>query len=58
MKYLMTLTLIIALAVVALFTIKNSDAYLLATLGTIIAGFFYGVFNIAKDEEKKVCYAK
>ena len=37
---------------------KNNDAYLLATISTIIAGFFYGVFSIAKDEEKKVCYAK
>jgi hypothetical protein len=56
MKYFMNISLIITFAVTALFIIKDSDAFLLAAIGTIITGFWYAVFSIVKHEELQ--YAK
>lgn len=51
MKYFMNIGLVISFALVAHFLIKDNDAMLLATIGTIIGGFWYGVLRIAHDEE-------
>lgn len=51
MKYFMSVGLLIAFAVAANFLIKDNDGLLLATIATIIAGFWYGVLRIAHDEE-------
>jgi len=50
MKYFMIITLIIAVAVVALFVIKDNDAFLLTAIAAVIAGFWYAVFQIPKEE--------
>lgn len=57
MKYFMNIGLVISFAVVAHFLIKDNDGMLLATIGTIIGGFWYGVLKIAHDEEA-LCLAK
>lgn len=51
MKYFMNIGLVISFALVAHFLIKDNDGMLLATIGTIIGGFWYGVLRIAHDEE-------
>lgn len=57
MKYFTNIGLVIAFAVAANFMVKDNDTLLLATIATIIAGFWYGVLRIAHDEEA-LCYAK
>lgn len=54
MKYFMNIGLVILFALVAHFLIKDNDAMLLATIGTIIGGFWYGVLRIAHDEEAAI----
>ncbi len=54
MKYFMIVALLIAVAVVALFVIEKSDALLLLAIVTIIAGFWYAVFQIPKEEDKNL----
>jgi hypothetical protein len=57
MKYFINIGLVISFALVAHFLIKDNDGMLLATIGTIIGGFWYGVLRIAHDEEA-LCLAK
>jgi hypothetical protein len=57
MKYFMNIGLVISFALVAHFLIKDNDGMLLATIGTIIGGFWYGVLRIAHDEEA-LCLVK
>lgn len=50
MKYFMIIGVIIAVAVTALFVIDKSDALLLTAIVAIIAGFWFAVFQIPKEE--------
>ncbi|WP_187647624.1 hypothetical protein [Nitrosophilus labii] len=50
MKYLIVVLALIAIGVIALFVIKKSIALLLAAIVAIIAGYFFAVSTIAKEE--------
>jgi hypothetical protein len=50
MKYFPIVLLLIALGVIALFTIKKSVALLLAAIVAIIVGYFLAVRTIAREE--------
>jgi len=51
MKYISIVLVLIAVALVALFVIKESDPLLLTAIVAIIAGFWMAVFQIPKEEE-------
>jgi len=51
MKFISIVLVLIAVALVALFTIKDSDALLLTAIVAVIAGFWVAVFQIPKEEE-------
>jgi len=51
MKFISIVLALIAIAVIALFIIKDSDALLLTAIVAIIAGFWVAVFQIPKEEE-------
>ncbi len=51
MKYFIIIALIIAVAVTALFIIEDNDVLLIAAIITIIAGFWFAVFQIPKEED-------
>jgi len=51
MKFISIVLLLIAVAVAALFLIKDSDALLLTAIAAIIIGFWYGVFTIPKESD-------
>jgi len=51
MKFISIVVVLIALALVAMFVIKDSDALLLTAIVAIIAGFWVAVFQIPKEEE-------
>ncbi len=50
MKYMIVVLALIAIGVIALFVIKKSIALLLAAIVAIIAGYFFAVSTIAKEE--------
>ena len=52
MKYFMIIAIIITFAVTIHFLIKDNDVLLLMSIATIIAGFWYAVFQIPKESEK------
>ena len=51
MKYFIIIALVIVAAVTALFVIKDNDPLLIAAIVTIIAGFWFAVFQIPKEED-------
>lgn len=50
MKYFIIVGIVIVVAVAALFLIKDSDALLLLAIATIIAGFWFAVLQIPKED--------
>ncbi len=53
MKYFIIIAIIIAVAVTALFVIDKNDVLLIAAIVTIIAGFWYAVFQIPKESDSE-----
>ena len=51
MKYFMIIAVVIAVAVAALFIIKDNDALLLIAIAAVIAGFWFAVFQIPKERD-------
>ncbi|QOR62867.1 hypothetical protein ACM66Z_05255 [Sulfurovum sp. ST-21] len=51
MKYISIVLILIAVALAALFLIKESDALLLTAIVAVIAGFWIAVFQIPKEKE-------
>ncbi len=51
MKFISIVGILVAVALAAMFVIKDSDALLLAAIVAVIAGFFVAVFQIPKEEE-------
>ena len=49
MKYFLIITLIVIAGVTALFVIKDNDFLLVATIITVIVGFWFAVFQIPKE---------
>ncbi len=50
MQFFIIITLLISAGVAALFTIKNSDALLIATFCAVIVGFIFAISRIAKEK--------
>lgn len=51
MKYFLIVTLIVLVAVAALFIIKDNDILLVGAIITVIAGFWYAVFQIPNEKD-------
>jgi len=51
MKFISIVLVLIAVALAALFLIKDSDALLLGAIATIIVVFWVGVFTIPKESD-------
>lgn len=51
MKYFMIIAVVIAVAVTALFVIKDNDALLLMAIAAVIVGFWFAVFQIPKEKD-------
>ncbi len=51
MKFISIVLALIAVALVALFVIKGSDALLLLAIAAIIVGFWYAVFTIPQESD-------
>jgi len=50
MKFISIVGALIAVALAALFIIKDSDALLLIAIAAVIVGFWVAVFQIPKEE--------
>jgi len=51
MKFISIVLVLVAVALAAMFIIKDSDPLLLTAIIAIIAGFWVAVFQIPKEEE-------
>ena len=51
MRFISIVLVLIAVALAALFLIKDSDALLLTAIVALIAGFWVAVFQIPKEED-------
>jgi len=51
MRFISIVLVLIAVALGALFTIKDSDVLLLTAIVALIAGFWVAVFQIPKEED-------
>jgi len=51
MKFISIVVILIAVALAALFVIKDSDVLLLTAIAALIAGFWVAVLQIPKEED-------
>jgi hypothetical protein len=51
MKFLSIILVLIAVALIVLFTVKDNDFLLVSAIIAVIVGFWYAVFQIPKESD-------